>query len=66
AVAALLFDFIVIQFFANKKQIKDIPLWVGITKLVLGIMASFYNLSGLILAIEGGIMILSSVFSEKY
>ena len=66
AVAALLFDFIVIQFFANKKQIKDIPLWVGITKLVLGIMASFYNLSGLILAVEGGIMILSSVFSEKY
>ncbi len=66
AIAALLFDFIVSQFFAYKKQIKDIPLWVGILKLVLGIMASFYHLSGLMLAIGGGIMILSSVFSEKY
>lgn len=66
ALAALLFDFIIIQFFAYKKRIEDIPLWVGILKLILGIMASFYKLSGLVLAIEGGIMILTSVFSEKY
>ena len=66
AIAALLFDFIIIQFFAYKKRIKDIPLWVGILKLILGIMASFYNLSGLMLAIGGGIMILSSVFSDKF
>ncbi len=66
AIAALLFDLIVSLFFAYKKQIKDIPLWVGILKLVLGIMASFFNLSGLMLAIGGGIMILNSVFSEKY
>ncbi len=66
AIAVLLFDFVAIQLFTYKKQIKDIPLWVWILKLVLGIVASFYNLSGLVLALGGGIMVLSSVFSERY
>ena len=66
AIAVLLFDFIAIQLFTYKKPIKDIPLWVWILKLVLGIVASFYLLSGLVLAIGGGIMVLNSVFSERY
>ena len=66
AIAVLLFDFIAIQLFIYKKPIKDIPLWVWILKLVLGIVASFYNLAGLVLALGGGIMVLNSVFSERY
>nr|WP_147664689.1 hypothetical protein [Candidatus Prometheoarchaeum syntrophicum]QEE17804.1 hypothetical protein DSAG12_03642 [Candidatus Prometheoarchaeum syntrophicum] len=66
AIAALLIDLIVVQLFSYKKQIKDIVLWIGIVKLILGIIASFYNLAGLMLAIGGGIMVLTSVLSEKY
>ena len=66
AIAALLIDLIVIQVISQKKRLKDIALWIGIMKLMLGIIASFYNLAGLMLAIGGGIMVLASVLSEKY
>lgn len=65
ALGALSIDLIILRSIAKNKRMQDIPLWLGILKLVFGVMACFHFLSGIILVLEGAIITLISLF-KKY
>lgn len=59
---ALLIDFFILRYLVNHYHVSEVPMWIAVLKLMLGVTASFYWLSGIILVFEGFFMILSAIF----
>ncbi|WP_457557328.1 hypothetical protein [Candidatus Harpocratesius sp.] len=59
---ALLIDFFILRYLVNHYHVSEVPMWIAVLKLMLGVTASSYWLSGIILVFEGFFMILSAIF----
>ncbi|UYP45142.1 hypothetical protein NEF87_001427 [Candidatus Lokiarchaeum ossiferum] len=65
ALGALSIDLVILRSIAKNRRMQDIPLWLGILKLVFGVMACFHFLSGIILVLEGAIITLVALFKNN-
>jgi hypothetical protein len=66
ALGALLVDLVFLRHYSVNRRMREMPLWIGIIKLVAGVMASFFFMAGILLAIEGGMITFGALFREEY
>ena len=64
ALGALTIDLLLLRLFAKNRKMQDISPIVAIGKLILGVIASFFYLSGIILGIEGLILTVGVLFAR--
>ncbi len=62
ALGVLVVDIFLLRWLVNQNRFAQIPLWIGITKLVFGIIASFYNFAGIMLVLEGFVIVNVAIF----
>ncbi len=62
ALGVLILDFLVLRQFTKHKPFIEIPFWVGILKMTFGVIACFYRFAGIMLVIEGFLIIFISLF----
>ncbi len=66
ALGALLIDLIFLRHYSVNRRMREIPLWIGIIKLVAGVAASFFFMAGILLSIEGGMITFGALFREDF
>ena len=66
ALGALLIDLVFLRHYSVNRRMREMPLWIGIFKLVAGVVASFFFMAGILLAIEGGMITLGVLFREEF
>lgn len=59
---ALLADFFILRYLVNRHSIGEVPIWIAVLKLLLGVTACFYQLAGIILVFEGIIMVFNGIW----
>ncbi|MHA1521892.1 MAG: hypothetical protein ACTSVZ_09070 [Promethearchaeota archaeon] len=57
ALGVLAVDILVLRWLVNQNRFARVPLWIGITKLVFGVIACFYNFAGIMLVLEGIVIV---------
>lgn len=62
ALGVLIVDVFVLRYLVNRYEMGHIPLWIGIAKLIFGVTACFYYLAGIMLIIEGVIIVFSAMY----
>ena len=66
ALGALLIDLVFLRHYSVNRRMREMPLWIGVLKLVGGVAASFFFMAGILLAIEGGIITFGVLFREDF
>ncbi|MHA1746936.1 MAG: hypothetical protein ACTSWW_13120 [Promethearchaeota archaeon] len=66
ALGALLVDLVFLRHYSVNRRMREMPLWIGIIKLVAGVVASFFFMAGILLAIEGGMITFGALFREDF
>ena len=62
ALGALVVDILLLRLLVNQNRFAQVPLWIGITKLVFGVIASFYHFAGIMLVLEGFVIVNVALF----